>query len=200
MSLANALKESLCMPAISKAIDLTIDLLDAGTFNSIPIISNGVEFLQARDKLQELRFRRNCEVILKACTDVDLEKRQATIRKISSNPKLFEDFADTFMQIACDSSKPFKAQVVGNLMAKMLEDELTYETYDELVHIVHSATLTALKALKVYGDESEGDLNKNPHSQPKQEPLLLSLGIATRFGTAFRISKHGQLLYSYGLK
>jgi hypothetical protein len=194
-----ALKDTLSekWDVASEAIDLGIDAASEGVLDEIPIISIGVKALQVRDKYQEFKFRRNCQALLLACQEVDEEIKRQSLAKLESDPELFADFADTLMQIACESTKPFKAKVVGRLLARMLQGQLPYEDYDAMVHIVHAASLPALKALKEFGDLG---LQQGPMNEVHKEPLLLSIGVGYRFGSGFSISGHGHMLYNFGLR
>lgn len=178
----------------AEALDLAIDSASEGVFNDIPIVGTGVKLLQTRDKYQEFKFRRNCQALLLACEQVDNEVKRKTLEKLSADPELFDDFSDTLLQIACESTKPLKVRIVGCLLAEMLRGRLDYETYDELVHIIHGSSIPALKALKKFFDQNEGIPYRSGPSSP-DEPLLLSMGVASREGTKFAISGHGHIIY-----
>jgi hypothetical protein len=183
----------------AEVLDLTISAASDGVFNDVPLVGTGLKVLQVKDKFQEHKFRRNCQALLLDCEQVDNEAKRNTLDRLSANPEQFDDFVDTLMLIACESSKPFKAGVVGRLLAKMLQGQLAYETYDELVHIVHAAPIPALKALKAFGDSKQGNIGQVHRDHSAHEPLLLSLGVASRFGNALRTSGYGDQLYKFGL-
>lgn len=170
---------------------------EGGLLEEIPLVSIGAKFLNARDQLQEHRFRRNCQALLLACEKVDNETKRETLEKLSADPELLEDFADTLLQIACDSSKPYKASIVGNLLAAMLSGRIDYLAYDRLTHIVYSASIPALQAFQRDMASTAG----NPYIQNRSfgsEPLMLSMGIASRYGNKLTISDDGILLYRFG--
>ncbi|MDU9024448.1 hypothetical protein [Pseudomonas corrugata] len=187
-------------------MDIVAEIIDGGIsaateveiFNDIPLVGTGIKILQARDTFMEERFRRNCIALLDACKRVDAKERASTMDKLCADEKCFEDFADTLLLIATDSTKPFKASIVGKLLAAMMQGQLDYKTYDDLVHIVHLASLPALKALKTFFERTQG----SPYLQngrPTEEPLLLSMGVAARDGSKLTISDQGVLLNKFGL-
>ncbi|WP_122447733.1 hypothetical protein [Pseudomonas viridiflava] len=187
-------------------MDMAAEVIDTGisaasdleVLSEIPLVGTGLKVLQARDTFMEQRFRRNCIALLDACQKVDVQARAEAMEKLSADPKRFEDFADTLLLIATESEKPFKAALVGRLLAEMMRGQLNYESYDDLVHIVHLASIPALKSLISFFGRSQG-FHFLDTGNPMEEPLLLSIGIASRDGSKLTISPQGVLLYKFGL-
>lgn len=188
-------------------MDMAAEVIDTGisaasdteVLSEIPLVGTGLKVLQARDTFMEQRFRRNCVALLNACEKVDVQARAKAMDKLSADPKRFEDFADTLLLIATESEKPFKAALVGRLLAEMMREQLNYESYDELVHIVHLASIPALKSLISFFERTQG-AHYLHNGNPTEEPLLLSIGVASRDGSKLTISDQGILLYKFGLK
>lgn len=172
-------------------------LAESEALNDIPVIGTGLKVLEARDTFSEIRFRRNCVALLKACEHIDEGAKREAMDTIAADVERFEDFADTLMIIATESSKPFKAEIVGNLLAAMIKGQIDYRSYNDLVHIVHSASIPALSAVRSYFESQQGS-SSTQRSVPREEPLLISTGLASRFGTKFTVSDEGSLLYRFG--
>lgn len=170
---------------------------DDAFIDQIPIISTGIKILKARDAFREQLFIRNCRALLNACKTADREHRERLWEKLSGSSAQVDDFVDTLFLIAVDSSKPIKATIVGRLFAALCNEQITYGQYDRLVHIVHSSSVAALQALPEFFARTNGAAHISAHTVT-EEPLLLSCGIAHRFGNAFRISDLGQVLYRFG--
>ncbi|MCY1266023.1 hypothetical protein D9M68_441330 [compost metagenome] len=169
---------------------------DSKVLDEIPFIGTGVKILKAKDRFVEHRFRRNCIALLEACSAANHSERERLWSKLSASEDVLADFTDTLLLITADSSKPYKATIVGNLIAALCKEQISYGEYDALVHIVHAASIPALKAVESYfkkGAKSQG-------ASIDEEPLLLSLGVANRFGTGFRVSDLGHRLYKLGMK
>lgn len=170
---------------------------DSEILSDIPIIGTGLKLLQARDTFMEVRFRRNCIALLEACERVDVKARQDAMEALAADPSRFEDFADTLLLIATDSSKPLKASIVGNLLSALMEEQLSYATYNDLVHIVHAASIPALLALKSFFTRTLGLTGRTGYVV-HEEALLLSTGLASRHGNKLTVSELGFLLNSFG--
>lgn len=185
--------------SVAGAVDTGVAVAtDIEILSDIPIIGTGLKLLQARDNFMEIRFRRNCIALLEACERVDLKARQDAMEALAADPKRFEDFADTLLLIATDSSKPLKATIVGNLLAALMEDKLDYGKYNDLVQIVHSASIPALLAFQTYFERTGGLTGSTSRGEIRDESLLMSTGLASRFGNKFTISDLGFLLNSFG--
>lgn len=187
---------------IVDSVDTIADLIDTGVeaatdselLDTIPFVGTGVKILKAKDQYQEHRFRRNCVALLSACASADHIERERLFEQLSKTPEVLDDFADTLLLITADSSKPSKAKVVGNLVAALCKEEITYEEYDALAHIVHSASIPALQAVVSYCRF------KQVGSHLANEPLLISLGIGIVIRQGFVVTRLGEHLYNYGMR
>lgn len=167
---------------------------DSELLDSVPFVGATVKTIKAADRFTELRFRRNCAALLEACKAANREQRGRLWEMLSEEGKQ-EDFTDSLLLIALDSSKPAKAAIVGNLMAALCRERITYRQYDLLLHIVHSASIPALEALKYWfmkGAKGAGT--------PPEEPFLLSLGVGVRYGNRFTVNELGAILFEVGMK
>ncbi|MCW7536734.1 hypothetical protein OOT46_02550 [Aquabacterium sp. A7-Y] len=189
--------------SVVESIDVIADVTDwaiGAVFNEavlgeIPIVKTAVSVLKVSDTIQKQRLMRNCIAFLHACKDSEEEKRAKLWKRLWSEDKAV-DFADTILLVLMDSEKPFKAGVVGKLMAALARGDITYEQCDALIHIVYRASIPALQALPVACQRSGGKTRLDDDFS--SEGLLLSMGIAYRFGTALRLSPLGALLYRHG--
>lgn len=197
---AKAVKDTIQHHAesVASAVDAGSSFFtDSEVLEDVPIIGTGLKILQARDTFMETRFRRNCLALLDACKRVEMDARQAAMEELSSDHERFEDFADTLLLIATDSSKPLKATIVGNLLAALMQGKLDYVSYNDLVHIVHSASIPALNALETYLERNENG-SASGLAVPKEEPLLMSIGLGSRYGNRFMVTDQGVSLFRLG--
>lgn len=168
---------------------------DSEVLDNIPFIGVGVKLLKAKDQFAVHIFRRNCVALLEACNAANRDERERLWRSLSVNEDVLEDFTDTLLLITAQSSKPYKASIVGNLMAALCREQISYKEYDSLVHIVHAASIPALKAVVSFFSGPQGR-----RATIEEEPLLLSLGVGIRFGNGFRVSNLGVALHKFGMK
>lgn len=196
-----AMKKTLIDRSDDVAAGLDAGLLavtDSKILEKFPIISIGVKTLNFISTYHQHLYTRNCIALLQALKSGDQVRTEKLWSKLSENPDKIQDFVDTLLLVVVDSSKPVKAAVVGHLIVALSKEQITYLEYDALVHLVHDASITALAALPIFFEGNQGLSYINGIARTPEEPLLLSLGVASRFGNNFRVSDLGKLLYQYG--
>lgn len=186
------------MDIVTEASDSLLSAAaDSGALKDVPLFSVAYKVYELNNRLQENRLRRNCIAFLEACKDTDPAKRQAAMDDIAQDEKRLEDFSDSLLQILCESFKPVKAGITGSLLRAFIDGHIRYDEFDRLLHIVHGASIPALKALQSLCRTQPG--NRSFHGDPSQEPLLLSLGVASRNGTQLLISTDGSYLFQFAV-
>lgn len=184
--------------SLSEGVDLLLSAsTDSEVLDSIPLVSVGVKLLNARDSFRKHVYIRNCYAFVEACKGADRDRREKLWQCLAQDPARAEDFADTLFLIATESSKPIKATAVGRLVAALCNDQITYEQYDALVHVVHSSSIAGLMALQKFFDRCEGRPGSRAY-EVEEEPLLLSCGLGYRYGDTFTVSKLGRTLFQIG--
>lgn len=169
-------------------------------FEAIPFVSAVTGIIGVCDALMAFRLRRNIQTFLRECADATPEKLEDLYEKVVGDPRYRDDVPDTIMQVLLDSHKPLKAQIVGSLFAALAEKRLTEEEFNELALIVLNASIPALLSLPAFFKEVSGYSYSNSQKILSSEPLLNSLGVASRHGNMFRISNLGEQLYEHGFR
>jgi regulator of sigma D len=196
-----AMKKTLIDRSEDIAAGLDAGLLaitDSKVLEKFPIISIGVKTFNFISTYHQHVYTRNCLSLVQALKSGDQKRTEKLWDKLTTDPDKIQDFVDTLLLIVVDSSKPIKAAVVGHLIVALSKDQITYLEYDALVHLVHDASITALAALPTFFEGNEGKCYLSGIRRVAEEPLLLSLGVASRFGNSFRVSDLGKLLYRHG--
>ena len=114
---------------------------------------------------------------------------------------LSEEVSETIFEIITESEKPLKAEILGNLSVALSKLNITVDEYYILLLIIQSSSIPALNSIKEFMEHSDnkGYIN-GLKSCVKEEPLLVSIGIANRFGTGLRLDENGKKLAEFGLK
>jgi hypothetical protein len=183
---------------IVELADVAVEALDtSGLLNKVPIVSVATTTLEVRDAFARARLKRNCMAFMKAVAEADRQSLTSIVERLQTGEEFAEDFSDTLMVLLLEAQKPIKCAVVGRLVLALANQKISEEDFSTLAEIIHACTVPALKALPAFFEQS----GKRPYSRGYQAPgegLLLSLGIAYRFGNVFRIDDRGQTLFTHG--
>lgn len=181
---------------IAALADTAIDaVIDSGALGHIPVIS---WFVQARDVVdihQLKKLQKNVKAFLDAASALDETQLNALHEQFRSDDTFAEEFTDTTVQILFESEKPIKAAILGRLISALARQLITKDDFDSLSLVVLSGSVPALKSLESFCTKSGFAVTQN---HVPEEPLLLSLGIASRYGSSFTISDLGKKLYNFG--
>lgn len=146
------------------------------------------------------RLKKNCYAFIEATKEAEYEKIEEMRLLLENKPDLLDDFTDTIMSILIEGHKPIKAYLVGKLAIALSVGEITLEEFQVLSQVIQTASAPALISLQSFMDGNNGKLYTTGHSLIKEEPLITSIGLASRYGNAFRISDFGHKLYLYGFQ
>lgn len=184
---------------VAEGADAIKDLLtDSEAVEQIPVFSAAVKILNIRDIFMQQRLERNCRSFLAAVEGADLDKVEEMRLRLESDPDYLGDFTDTVMSVLIEGQKPIKGQLIGKLVMALSTEAITLEEFQSLSQIVQAALAPALTALKVFIDRNGGKLYLSGHGLIQEEPLLISIGLGSRFGNMFRVSELGGKLYVHG--
>jgi hypothetical protein len=187
--------------SIAEGIDAIKDLAADGTvLENIPIASTAVKVLRIKDAFSQNRLERNCREFLRAMSTsspVDVEGLNAAL---SDQPDGADEFTDTVVSVLIEGQKPIKASLLGRLVVALSQGRITFEEFEQLSQIVHAAPVPSLNAIPKFFARSGGSASMNGTGRIEEEPLLMSLGAATRFGTGFYVSRLGKQLYEIGFE
>jgi hypothetical protein len=104
------------------------------------------------------------------------------------------------LQILIEGEKPIKAEILGRLLLAAANGELSLEKFDTLSLMLISASVPALDALPKFYEASHGDNAIHGHNLGSFEPLLVSIGVAFRYGTEFRMDECGRDMFRFGFR
>lgn len=191
---------------VKEGKDALVDMggmaLDAATdsevFSKFPVINAIIGVVGFCDALMSHRLRRNIKAFVNAAGKVSPEKLERLHQKVMGDPRFKDEVPDTLIQLLIDSQKPIKAEIVGRLFTALAEEKISVEQFNDLVLIVIAGSVPALLALPKFLEGNKGVPHFGKGGQLPLEPILTSLGVASRFGNMFRIDEQGQLLYEAG--
>jgi hypothetical protein len=184
---------------IAELADVAMEALDSSkVLNDVPVVSLAVKVLNVKDAFAQARLKRNCMAFMTAVAEGNTRSLQQLAEKLEANREFADDFSDTLIALLLEAQKPIKCEIVGRLVLALAQCELTEQEFAKLAEIIQACTVPALKALPVFFGKTAGKPFLSGAGEVAEEPSLLSLGIACRFGTMFRIDISGQNLYRHG--
>ncbi|HHL4079893.1 hypothetical protein [Burkholderia anthina] len=192
--------------AVKESKDTLIEVANIGleaatsseVFSKVPVLGAIVSVVGFCDAAMSLKLRRNVAAFLGACGKVPQADLDRLYEKVMGDPRFRDEVPDTIIQLMLDSHKPIKAEIVGRLFGGLASGNIQLSQFNDLALLVLSASVPALMALPSF---FEGNANRpflSRGGQLEQEPLLISVGIASRFGNMFRVNESGILLYEIG--
>lgn len=184
---------------IAEGMDLIARVAtDSEVLNQVPVISVAVKTLNIKDAFARHRLERNCIAFLKAVADADGNAIDKLREMIQADPVYAEDFTDTILSVLVEGQKPIKSELIGKLVIALSRREITLQEFESLSQIIQSASPPALNALPSFFNSTNGTASKQGMGITEEEPLLFSMGIASRSGNSFRVSDLGKKLYVHG--
>jgi len=178
-------------------IDMAID---NEAWENIPLVDNATKILNIKDVYKKNKLKRNYAEFLKAIQEMNQVEIDRYLNYIMADDLLSEDTAETIFEIITDAEKPLKANLLGNLSVALSKDKINLKEYNTLILMIQNASIPALKSVPEFIKNNELKLHKNGMGTIEQEALIISLGVATRSGSMFRLDKRGQKLVEYGFK
>ena len=172
-------------------------LTDSDALETIPVISIAVKALNVRDAFHKHRLKRNVVSFLDALVVEDKTALEKFFISIQKTPKLADDFSDTAMAVLIDANKPIKCELMGKLLGAASRGMVTPQDLSTLSQIIYTASVPALESIPAFFAKTSGKLVEHGGDFP-QEFLLISTGLAGRYGTALRVSELGLTLYKFG--
>ena len=182
---------------VAELADTSIDaIVDSDALGHIPVISWFVQARNVVETYQIKKLQKNVRAFLEAASVLDETKLNSLNEQLCSDAKFAEEFTDTTIQILFESEKPIKAAILGHLIGALANRAISKDEFDSLSLIVLSGSVTALKSFEAFCAKT-GYAVTHQNRGP-EEPLLLSLGVASRYGTGLTISDLGKKLYDHG--
>lgn len=197
---ANNLQQAI-LQTLSDATEFSAELIDTalqvGTdsevLERVPIVSWGVKMLQIRDIFQRNRFVKNCSAFVEALKkDEEIEARLKVF--FEKNSLETNDVLDTTQMILVESEKPLKVEMFARLLRNRVSGQIGAEEFRKIALMIYAASIPALESIPAFFNRNGGLFNQNNGSVP-EEPLLLSLGVAARYGSNFRVDEIGQKIF-----
>lgn len=186
--------------SLSDLLDGTLKLAtNIKIFENVPIISYAVKFLNVKDAYHLHKLQRNVAEFVRAVQDADQQKMKNFFEKFEKDEAYSKEFSDTALSILVEATKPIKAHLVGRLVKTASLGCITIQELDFLSQIIQAASVPALLALPSFFAKTEGKPFIHNERTP-EEPLLFSIGLASRHGSLLRISEYGEKLFLFGFE
>lgn len=196
-SIVNTIRRS--ADSVSEGADAVKYLItDGGALEEVPIFSTAVKLLNVKDIFVQQRLQRNCQAFLHAVEGADLKNIEVLRHRLESDPEYMSDFVDTIISVMMEGQKPLKAELIGRLVIALSNGSISFDEFQSISQIVQVAATPALVALKGFLDRKAGVTHQSGGGAVPEEPLIMSIGLAYRSGTMFRVSDLGVKLYQFG--
>jgi DNA-directed RNA polymerase subunit F len=179
--------------------EVVVDLATENeAWENVPIVDYATKILKVNDVRKKNKIKRNYAAFLKSVSSMDEIEINKYKELLFSGNEMSEEVAETIFDILLNSSKPIKASVLGNLSVALARNDIDIEEYDTLALIIQSCSISALKALPEFIKNNNMNTYKSRNTGSKEEPLLLSMGVATRVGSMFRLDSRGENIAAFG--
>ncbi|MFQ5329537.1 MAG: hypothetical protein ACE5D4_06065 [Thermodesulfobacteriota bacterium] len=180
--------------------DTAIDVVtDIDVLEKVPIISWAIKAFTLKETYQLKRLQINTKAFLEALSQSNKEIIVRFAKRLEEDPIFAEEFSDTVLSILIESQKPIKATMVGSLVVALVRGQISKQEFDDMSLLIQSSSVPALTALQYFFKRTRG----KPYAREAQcheEPLLMSLGVGSRNGGTFQISKIEKKLFYYGCR
>lgn len=181
---------------LAEVADMAVGaIFDSEVLDKLPMVSWAVRLWNIKDVYQQRRLKRNCLAFIRAFAQADPQAGEKLRAQLEQNPQAATELADTVADILIESEKPLKASCIARLLVALADEKISIEEFNDLSQIVQAASVPALLAAASFHQRLAGQGFENRMSVP-EEPLLLSLGVAYRYGNMFRVTALGQRLGS----
>ena len=178
-------------------IDLAVD---DEAWESVPLVDQAIKLLTIKDIYKKNKLKRNYQSFIEAVKIMDKNEIDKYFNILNENGSLLsEEVTETIFDIITESEKPLKTKILGNLSVALSRCEINLDDYYTLALIIQVGSIPALNAILSFMEESNFKGHINSAGNIDEEGLLVSLGIALRFGTGFRLDKRGMKLAEFGL-
>lgn len=164
----------------------------------VPFVSHIAKAFGFKEAYHQYRLARNCKAFLDAAKEGDLSTMGDRLRKVVDDPEKLWELEDTMLEVLIEAEKPLKAEILGRLMRFLADGAISYQQFDITSLLLLNGSVPALKAIERFFDLSGGECFVHADDLQGTEPLLISLGVASRHGTKFEVSQFGQLLHNFG--
>ena len=171
---------------------------ESKVLDNVPFASYIVKAFSLKEAFHLWRLDRNCKAFMSALREGDTSGLSEYLRKTADDPEHRWELEDTTLQILIESEKPIKAEILGRLLLATKDEKLSPNEYETLTLILIGGSVPALQALPKFFETSGGENFLHDRSLGGIEPLLVSLGVATRYGTKFEVTELGRRLFEFG--
>jgi hypothetical protein len=182
----------------SMAEDLFDLAVSNDTLEQVPIVEYAIKVLSIRDQWHKNRIKRNYLEFVRSVSELNSQEIERHAEALKLGGDLGLETAETIFEIILESEKPLKAKLIGNLSKSLARNELNLEYYNTLALLIQASSVAALRALPEFISANGNRCFKHSNGGIPQEGLLLSLGVATRFGSGFQVDVFGQALAIHG--
>ncbi|PZP54860.1 MAG: hypothetical protein DI586_08610 [Micavibrio aeruginosavorus] len=196
----NAITETMekAVEYTAEVSDIVLDIATDNDFlDKIPVVSWAIKGLKIKDIYQKRKLERNAFAFLMALGACNSNKLDEFKDFLNAQLEQRDEFIDTTMSILLEGEKPIKASLYGKLLAARIRNLLSHEEFEIIAMIIYAASVPALNAIKSYFRRTNGKPYITHAGAVEEEPLLMSLGVASRFGNGFRVDERGQNFYRY---
>ena len=171
---------------------------DSEILEKVPFASYIVKAFSLKEEFHLWRLERNCKAFMSALREGDTSGLSDYLRKTADDPEHRWELEYTTLQILIESEKPIKAEILGRLLLAVKDGRLSTDQFETLTLILINGSVPALQALPKFFEISEGENSLHNRDLGGNEPLLISLGVAKRYGTKFEVTELGRRLFDLG--
>ena len=200
---SKALVKTLSRELVSPTLDVAQDyaelgleeLLDSPIVEHVPVIKTAIALYKTGLAIRERYFAKKLLVFLKEFHSGETQNSDAQEFRVRlDRDESFRDRVVEHLLVMIDRFVGVeKSNVLGLLFRAHVNGAFDWDAFvgaSMSLDMLQPDGFKVLHALAPF---------KGKEPTPDMEALLLGAGIASRYGTAFRVSPVGQLLYQYGI-
>lgn len=148
-TLENVIKDSE-LPALAKDYtELVIDgVLDDGILKDVPLVGSVIGVMKFGNSLNKHFSAKKIYKFLYELHSIPLDKRIKKIEEINSSKKYQSNVGEIILEQLDKIESDGKPEIIGKLFCAFIEEEINFQTYLRLAHIVNKVFYYDLVKLK----------------------------------------------------
>ena len=181
-------------------------ILEDGPIKEVPIISTIVSLFSFGNSISKNLFKKKLANLLIEFAQVPPAQRTKMIEKINNSGQYENSVGETLIELIEKINSEKKPTIIGKLFKGFLEEEISYEDFLKLSHIVERCYIGDLTILpsnvkdgKVYGGFSDELVSLGVYNTDYSAAFNEALNDSEKQETHTELTEIGKLLLKHGL-
>jgi hypothetical protein len=122
---------------VTDGIEVTLDCyIDHEVLKDIPIVGTLVNVWKAKKTISDKIFYIKMERFLRRTKNIDQSSAREWRRKMKDDPESARKIGETIVLCLESQSSLKKCDIIGHLFRKMIENDLSKEVFDRMIHAI----------------------------------------------------------------